>query len=289
MKPDKTIKLIMPQWQGGNNPLYYLGAELLAWLAPETAIPTFKVPVATPKEPLRNEAGIMGRRQIVQQLDEAYKLLEEHKPAKVIMFGGDCLVDLAPFSYLSEHYREDFGILWIDAHPDVMTPEQFENSHAHVLGALMGNGDSDLTKNVRIPVHPEKIMIAGIHNPTTYEAQFLKEHALTTISPDALKTSDKPVIDWIEKQKIKALAIHIDLDVLDFHLFHSLLMAEPGVDPKKYAGIADGRLTMDNIVNLINKVNNTTNIVGIGIAEHLPWDALHLKNMLSKLPLINGN
>lgn len=289
MKPDKTIKLIMPQWQGGNNPLYYLGAELLAWLAPETTIPTFKVPVATPKDPLRNEAGIMGRHQIVQQLDKAYKLLEEHKPAKVIMFGGDCLVDLAPFSYLSEHYREDFGILWIDAHPDVMTPEQFENSHAHVLGALMGNGDSDLTKNVRIPVHPEKIMIAGIHSPTTYEAQFLKEHALTTISPDALKTSDKPVIDWIEKQKIKALAIHIDLDVLDFHLFHSLLMAEPGVDPKKYAGIADGRLTMDNIINLINKVNNTTDIVGIGIAEHLPWDALHLKNMLSKLPLINGN
>lgn len=231
----------------------------------------------------------MGRHQIVQQLDEAHKLLEEHKPAKVIMFGGDCLVDLAPFSYLSEHYCEDFGILWIDAHPDVITPEQFENSHAHVLGALMGNGDSDLTKNVRTTVHPEKIMIAGIHSPTTYEAQLLKEQALTTISPDALKTSDKPVIDWIEKQKIKALAIHIDLDVLDFHLFHSLLMAEPGVDPKKCAGIADGHLTMDNIVNLINKVNNTTDIVGIGIAEHLPWDALHLKNMLSKLPLINGN
>ncbi|WP_370540884.1 arginase family protein [Bartonella apis] len=62
------------------------------------------------------------------------------------MFGGDCLVDLAPFSYLSTVYGQSFGILWIDAHPDVMTPKQLAHSHAHVLGALMGNGDPDLLK-----------------------------------------------------------------------------------------------------------------------------------------------
>lgn len=30
----KTVRLLMPQWQGGNNPNYSFGAELLAWLAP---------------------------------------------------------------------------------------------------------------------------------------------------------------------------------------------------------------------------------------------------------------
>ena len=73
--------------------------------------------------------------------------------------------------------------------------------------------------------------------------------------------SDQPVLQWIRNQNIKYLAIHIDLDVLDFHLFHALLMAEPGVSADKYAGIA----------------------------EHLPWDALNLKNMLAELPLINGH
>jgi len=34
--PRKTLRLLMPQWQGGNNPTYYLGARLLAWLAPES-------------------------------------------------------------------------------------------------------------------------------------------------------------------------------------------------------------------------------------------------------------
>ncbi len=31
----KTVRLLMPQWQGGNNPHYSFGAELLAWLAPK--------------------------------------------------------------------------------------------------------------------------------------------------------------------------------------------------------------------------------------------------------------
>ncbi|WP_297326943.1 arginase family protein [uncultured Bartonella sp.] len=289
MTKSKTIRLLMPQWQGGNNPLYHLGAELLAFLAPQTDIPSFKVPVTEPGKPLQIESGIIGRTQIVNQLKNAYDIIEKEKPDKIIMFGGDCLVDLAPFSYLSTIYGDSFGILWLDAHPDVMTPKQFANSHAHVLGALMGNGDQDLTKDVETPVPAQRIMIAGIHNPTPYEQEFLANHAIATLSPEALQADDKPVLQWIKKQNIKHLAIHLDFDVLDIHLFRSLLMAEPGVSPDKYAGIAEGRLTMDDVVKTMSNVDKITEIVGIGIAEHLPWDALNLKNMLSRLPLLNGH
>lgn len=289
MTKSKTIRLLMPQWQGGNNPLYHLGAELLAFLAPQTDIPSFKVPVTEPGKPLQIESGIIGKTQIVNQLKNAYDIIEKEKPDKIIMFGGDCLVDLAPFSYLSTIYGDSFGILWLDAHPDVMTPKQFANSHAHVLGALMGNGDQDLTKDVETPVPAQRIMIAGIHNPTPYEQDFLANHAIATLSPEALQADDKPVLQWIKKQNIKHLAIHLDLDVLDIHLFRSLLMAEPGVSPDKYAGIAEGRLTMDDVVKTMSDVDKITEIVGIGIAEHLPWDALNLKNMLSRLPLLNGH
>lgn len=170
-----------------------------------------------------------------------------------------------------------------------MMPKQFANSHAHVLGALMGNGDQDLTKDVETPVPAQRIMIAGIHNPTPYEEEFLANHAIATLSPEALQADDKPVLQWIKKQNIKHLAIHLDLDVLDIHLFRSLLMAEPGMSPDKYAGIAEGRLTMDEVVKTMSDVDKITEIVGIGIAEHLPWDALNLKNMLSRLPLLNGH
>lgn len=247
------------------------------------------MPVTEPGKPLQIESGIIGRTQIVNQLKNAYDIIKKEKPDKIIMFGGDCLVDLAPFSYLSTIYGDSFGILWLDAHPDVMTPKQFANSHAHVLGALMGNGDQDLTKDVETPVPAQRIMIAGIHNPTPYEEEFLANHAIATLSPEALQADDKPVLQWIKKQNIKHLAIHLDLDVLDIHLFRSLLMAEPGVSPDKYAGIAEGRLTMDDVVKTMSDIDKITEIVGIGIAEHLPWDALNLKNMLSRLPLLNGH
>ena len=72
------------------------------------------------------------------------------------MFGGDCLVDLAPFSYLSSVYGQSFDILWIDAHPDVMTPKQFAHCHAHVLGALMGNAIPTLLKMSKHPYRQER-------------------------------------------------------------------------------------------------------------------------------------
>jgi hypothetical protein len=44
----KTLRLLMPQWQRGNNPTYYLDARLLAWLAPESDAQFAEVPVTKP-------------------------------------------------------------------------------------------------------------------------------------------------------------------------------------------------------------------------------------------------
>lgn len=53
----KTIRMLFPQWQGGNQELYSLGARLLAWLAPETEAPVFEVnvPDFKKKHPNRRE------------------------------------------------------------------------------------------------------------------------------------------------------------------------------------------------------------------------------------------
>ncbi|MFH7423165.1 arginase family protein, partial [Pseudomonas syringae pv. tagetis] len=36
---DKTLRMIFPHWQGGNNAPYLFGAHLLAWLAPDATGP----------------------------------------------------------------------------------------------------------------------------------------------------------------------------------------------------------------------------------------------------------
>ena len=103
--PNKTLRLLFPQWQGGNNPPYYLGAKLLDWLAPAASGPVEEVTVPPPSgEPLPLEHGLVARNALLAQLRQARALIDKHQPDRLVVLGGDCLVDLAPFAYLNERY-----------------------------------------------------------------------------------------------------------------------------------------------------------------------------------------
>lgn len=284
----KTLRLVFPQWQGGNNPPYYLGAKLLEWLAPEPTGPVEEVSVPLPTdEPLSMDDGVVARNALLRQLRHARALIDKHQPDRLIVLGGDCLVDLAPFAYLNERYDGDLAVLWVDAHPDIMTPQQFPHAHAMVLGTLLGHGDADFVQAVVRPIKPQNVLYVGVNNPTEWEAARLQQLALGNVSPIELsEKGSRPVLDWFKSTGASRLAIHFDLDVLDPSLFRALLFAKPNAPANAFDGIAQGKLTMDEIVQLLGDVAAVADVVGLGIAEHLPWDALALKNMLAKLPLI---
>ncbi|PRX92060.1 arginase family protein [Paraburkholderia sp. BL25I1N1] len=92
---------------------------------------SFKRPLETVEvdaptsDPLPSEAGIVGRRALLAQLDSAKQCIDRHRPERIVVRGGDRLVDLAPFAYLNERYDGKLAVLWIDAHPDIMTPSDF--------------------------------------------------------------------------------------------------------------------------------------------------------------------
>jgi arginase len=283
----KTLRLLFPQWQGGNNPPYHLGSLLLSYLSPESDGPIESVPVDEPTTESQAEVdGITAKPQIIRQLNDAATLIEKHNPDSIVVFGGDCLVSLAPFSHLLNKYGDKLGVLWIDSHPDVQTAKQYPNAHAHVLGALIGTGDTDLVAHVATRLNPSKIMIAGIHDPLTYEAEYLARHNIATISPEQVKNDGKEVLEWIDRESIEYLAIHLDLDVLEPSLFRSVLFARPGRGKHDFGDVAEGKLTIEDVLNLIAQATSKTAPVGLTIAEHLPWDMLNLKNMLSVLPLM---
>lgn len=283
-----SLRLLFPQWQGGNNPPYFFGSQLLAWLAPPAQGVVLEISVPEPTDAeLANEEGIVGRRAIVEQLLEAQDKITRNQPETIVTLGGDCLVSLAPFAWLAEKYGDKLGVLWIDSHPDVMTPQQYPHAHAHVLGALMGNGDVELTQVVRKPLSPGKVLIAGIHSPLDVERQFISEHGITTLSPAELRQHPPAIDERIAREGIEYLAVHLDLDVLDPALFRAVLFARPGRGVHDFGDVAEGKLTIDEVVNLIHKAAVQAKPVGLTVAEHLPWDALNLKNMLEALPLLS--
>ena len=284
-----TLRLNMPQWQGGSFPEYHFGGQLLAWLAPaaEGPVETVSVPEPAAGETLSLENGMRGRSAVVRQAREARQRIERHQPARILTLGGDCLVDLAPIAYLNKRYGGKLGVLWVDAHPDVATPSSYPNPHAHVLGALLGRGDRDLTGEVEAPLAPSRVMFAGLDAWSPVEGKVIEGLGLRHAGAAALAVTSAPALDWISEQHIEHVAIHFDLDVLDPTAFRPLNFNQPGLPPDAYPGVPRGRMLPNQVVRLLNDVARACDVVGLAITEHLPWDTLAMRNLLRQLPLMS--
>ncbi|MGE4405063.1 arginase family protein [Pseudomonas sp.] len=283
----KTLRLNMPQWQGGTEPAYRFGAELLRWLAPPHEGPeeTVDVPAADGR-PLQVEHGIEGRAALLAQARAARAAIERHQPERIVTLGGDCLVDLAPMAYLNRCHDGKLGVLWIDAHPDVMSAAELSHAHAHVLGMLLGRGDEAFTGEVERKLDPARVMIAGMSAWTEAEGRILQELGIRHVPAAALADSSQPILDWIEAEGITHLAVHFDLDVLDAAHFSPLLFNKPGQPEGTFDGIVQGSMRLGQVIRLLRDVSGACDVVGLAIAEFLPWDMLRLRNALADLPIM---
>lgn len=112
-----------------------MGARLLAFLAPESDAPLIETPVEPYAGAERTEQnGVVWQDAALRQLRAARHTIDVHEPDRIIMFGGDCLVNQAPFSYLRERHKGRLGLLRIDARPDITIPKDWsrDNGSDHV-------------------------------------------------------------------------------------------------------------------------------------------------------------
>src|SRR5262245_60493218 len=288
MTTETTLRLNMPQWQGGDRQDYHFGSELLAWLAPVASGPveTAPVPAPTPGETPDVEDGGRGRAALVRQARAARHAIERHHPDRIVTLGGDCLVDLAPIAYLNARYGGELGVLWIDAHPDVLTPSDSPNGHTHVLAALLGRGDPDLVGEVDRPVKPGRVMYAGLDAWTPVEGGVIDGLGLRCAGAGALADGSSPVLEWIASEGITHVAVHFDVDVLDPRSFAPVLFNDPDAPADFLAGVPRGRMAPEHVVRLLRDVAAACDLVGLAITEYTPWEAIATRNLLRKLPLL---
>lgn len=283
----KTLRLNIPQWQGGTEPAYRFGAELLRWLAPAHEGPeeTVEVPAAN-GQPLEIERGIKARTVLLSQARAARAAIERHQPDRIVTLGGDCLVDLAPMAYLNRRHEGKLGVLWIDAHPDVMSAAEFSHAHAHVLGMLLGRGDEEFIAEVERKLNPARVMIAGMSAWTEAEGRILQELRIRHTPAANIADSSQPILDWINAECITHLAVHFDLDVLDAAHFSPLLFNKSDQPEGAFEGIVQGTMRLEQVIRLLQDVSGACDVVGLAIAEFLPWDMLRLKNALGSVPIM---
>ena len=285
-KKSKTVRLVYPQWQGGVNPNYAIGSEILNLVLPKGKnTETLEVPVDKnfDKE-IELKDGINEQTSISKQLQCAFNMLETKNPDKVITLGGDCSVSQPAFDYLHGKYPEKTCIVWLDAHPDISTPKDFEHEHAMVLGNLLGDGAPNCSKIVKNKFKYDEVMYGGlIHKKLLpYEEKYLKEKNLKYAVPEDLKENSNKITDWIKENGFKQVLIHLDLDVLSPTQFRSLLCNEPNLPTPDYS---IGEMNLKDIVRIIVDISKTAKLVGFSIAEYMPWDIINMRKEFSKIDI----
>ena len=286
----KAIRLIYPQWQGGNiarwipnipsddaSRGYYLGAMLLNFLAPETANETFEVPVSTDISERIEKNGVLGHDIIKEQAKAALDTLRIANPDRVVTLGGECSVSAPVFTYLADKYGGDVAIVWVDAHPDITLPgDDYNGYHAMALTACMGMGDEDIVGQLPAKVSPADVCLAGLREcEYPYIEKRVEELGITHFSPSDLASDSSLLIDWLRNNDKSRVMVHFDMDVMD--------------PADILAAVADGPaggLKLTEVVRLINDIATVKELVALTVAEPMPRLAIRLKNMLSHLPLM---
>jgi len=258
---------------------------LLAAIAPNSANQSvFEVAVTPPNgTPPLLERGINARGEIEASIRDAKRVLAQELPDRIITLGGNCLVSLVPFDYLSGKY-ENLGVLWIDTHPDVSTPDDgYPNAHAMVLGTLLGGGDAGLRDLMDNPsIKPQNVLYIGLQPLHDYQSAYLQKAGVSYRVQEKEFLSDDEIRAFLAR--FDHVAVHLDIDVLDEHYFGATYFANPEL---KGDGSGGGKMRLDKLAQILNLINANADVVGFTFAEYLPFEAEKLNKMLSNLKIFN--
>lgn len=287
MSHQSRLRLLLPQWQGGMNPNYVLGAQLLEVIAPPSETDELvTIEVSNDFEAgLQRKHGVDRFAQLQKQVVETFTILKEKDPDKIITFGGDCAVSQAPFAYLAEKYGDKLGVLWVDAHPDISDVKDSSHLHEMVMANLLGEGSPDFADLVPVKVAKKRLFYAGlIEKELRMKDQRVFTDAIQFATPEEIAEDSQRILNWIADTGIQVLAVHFDLDVLNPYDFRSVYPAEPDTKVADFPA-AVGELHLHQIVRILSDVEVVTDLVGLTIAEHLPWDAINLRKALSEISI----
>lgn len=288
---NETIRLIYPQWQGAEiakwitevpNPEeasrgYYLGAQLLNFLAPDNGQKTFTVPVATTITERKITDGVLDRDVLVNQTKAALDILKIENPDKIVTLGGECSVSVVPFTYLADKYKDDVAMIWIDAHPDITLPgDVYPAYHAMAVTACMGLGDKKIIGELPAKFDPAKILFIGLRDWERDEIKARqKQYGIKHLTPEDVAENSNAIKEWLQSCGASKVVVHFDMDVLD----PAEIIAAVGV-------VSNG-MKIAEVIRVINDIANEKELVGLTIAEPMPRTAIRIKEMLHRLPLLN--
>ena len=162
----------------------------------------------------------------VKHAELMIKTLESGKVP--IVLGGDHSVAAGTVAGVAEFYRrqdQKIGLIWIDAHSDINTPESSPSGNVHgmPLAAIMGLGPPELANilNFSPKVSPENCVLVGVRDIDAIEKENIRkagievftmrdidERGMRTVMEEALRMAGRGTagyhisldMDWVDPE-----------------------------------------------------------------------------------------
>jgi arginase len=144
-----------------------------------------------------------------------------------LILGGDHSMSIGTLAGVGLHCKErdkKLGVVWVDAHPDMNTPESSPsgNIHGMPLAVALGEGARELTTLCGDfqKVQPENVIIVGARDIDTGEAALIKRLGVRTytmydVDKMGMVRIAEEVVSTMRKQGIDHLHVSFDVDSVD--------------------------------------------------------------------------
>lgn len=197
---------------------------------------------------------------------------------KVVAIGGDQSISFGTIAGASAACNGEFGVIWIDAHGDIMTHENTLSGNVHGMpaAAAMGIGHPDLVNIFKsgAKVAKENFLFIGLKDLDQDEINLIRSENLNIITiMDFLQNGFGCATDAIDAlaKRVKKIWVCLDLDVIDKNDAPATLMG------------TNGSLNYREITNLAKYIGKKCNVVGLDVAELAP--KMDIENKTAKLAL----
>lgn len=199
-----------------------------------------------------------------------------------LVLGGDHSIAAGTVAGAAAHYQKDskrIGLIWLDAHGDMNTPETSPSGNVHgmPLAAIMGSGPAELTGLAGITpmVEPRSVSLVGIRELDAKERRFVKESGVHVFT---MRDIDERGMREVMAEALRfagddtaGIAVSLDMDFID-------PTDAPGVGTPVRGGVTyrEAHLALEMIadtrsmvsfelveVNPVIDLHNTTALLGV--------------------------
>jgi arginase len=197
-----------------------------------------------------------------------------------LVLGGDHSIAIGTIAAISEFYRrkdQEIGVIWIDAHADMNTPETTlsGNIHGMPLSSSLGWGAPELVNlgGFAPKIKPEHVALIGLRDVDLAEKKLVRQsgvHAYTMTDIDERGMS-AIIREAIDRVSYGTAGIHLSFDF-------------DGLDPDIAPGVGTavkGGIRYREAHLIMEKIASTGKMIGLEMVELNP--ILDIRNQTAEL------